>query len=73
MSIGPTETFAGGVYTNQNVGAFVTIGTLNGVTTLVVAFRGSDNRQDSVADLNNINSAYPLFLQPDRRRGLVRG
>ena len=61
LTIGATETFAGGVYTNQNAAALVTIGTLNGVTTLVLAFRGSDDRQDSIADLTNINSAYPLF------------
>lgn len=61
ISIGPTETYSNGFYTNQSVGAFVTMGTLNGVTTLVVAFRGSVNRDNSVADLNNINSAYPYF------------
>lgn len=61
LTLGATETFAGGVYTNQNAAALVTVGTLNGVTTLVLAFRGSDDRQDSVADLRNINSAYPTF------------
>ena len=61
LSLGGTETFADGVYTNQNAAALVTVGTLNGVTTLVLAFRGSDDRQDSVADLRNINSAYPAF------------
>ncbi len=61
LTTSPAETFAGGVYTDQNAAALVTIGTLNGVTTLVLAFRGSDDRQDSIADLTNINSAYPLF------------
>ncbi len=58
---GPNETFAAGVYTNQNAAALVSIGTLNGVTTLVLAFRGSDDRQDSINDLSNINAEYPLF------------
>ncbi len=61
LTVGASETFAAGVYTDQNAAALVSIGTLNGVTTLVLAFRGSDDRQDSVADLSNINSAYPLF------------
>ena len=61
LTLGASETFAGGVYTDQNAAALVSIGTLNGVTTLVLAFRGSDDRQDSIADLSNINSAYPLF------------
>ena len=61
LTTGPGETFAAGVYTDQNAAALVSIGTLNGVTTLVLAFRGSDDRQDSIADLTNINSAYPLF------------
>lgn len=61
LTLGATETFAAGVYTNQNAAALVSIGTLNGVTTLVLAFRGSDDRQDSIADLSNINSQYPLF------------
>lgn len=61
LSLGPTETFSNGVYTNDNAAALVSIGTLNGTTTLVLAFRGSDDRKDSIADLNNINSAYPYF------------
>lgn len=61
LTLGATETFSNGVYTNQNAAALVTVGTLNGVTTLVLAFRGSDDRQDSIADLRNINSAYPYF------------
>ena len=61
LTLGAAETFSGGVYTNQNAAALVTVGTLNGITTLVLAFRGSDDRQDSIADLRNINSAYPNF------------
>ena len=61
LTIGATDTFSNGVYTDQNAAALVTIGTLNGVTTLVLAFRGSDDRQDSIEDLNNINSAYADF------------
>lgn len=61
LTLGAMETFSNGVYTNQNAAALVTVGTLNGVTTLVLAFRGSDDRQDSIADLRNINSAYPYF------------
>ena len=61
LNLGSQETFSNGVYNNRNGAALVTIGVLNGVTTAVLAFRGSDNRQDSINDLQNINVQYQLF------------
>ena len=58
---GPNETYANGVYTNFNAAAAVLVGTLNGQTTAILAFRGSVNRQDSLNDLQNINRQYALF------------
>ena len=61
LTLGAGESYGNGVYTDQNAAALVSIGTLNGVTTLVLAFRGSDDRQDSIDDLSGINAAYPAF------------
>ncbi len=61
LTLGPQESFSNGVYDNRNGQALVLIGTLNGQTTLVLAFRGSDNRQDSINDLQNINNEYQLY------------
>ncbi len=58
---GAPEFYSDGVYLNRNAAALVTIGTLGGKTTLVLAFRGSDDRQDLINDLQNINAEYPLF------------
>jgi hypothetical protein len=61
LSLGSEEGFASGVYVNRNGAALVLVGTLNGATTLVLAFRGSDDRQDSINDLQGINNEYQLF------------
>ena len=62
LNLGAQQSFSDGLYTNQNGAALVTVGVLNGVTTAVIAFRGSANRQDSINDLQNINAQYPLFV-----------
>lgn len=53
--------YAGGIFENGNAAALVTSGTIDGAPTLVLAFRGSDDREDSLNDLQNINAAYPDF------------
>jgi pimeloyl-ACP methyl ester carboxylesterase len=47
-----------GVYLNDNAAASVTTGVLNGEQVLVLAFRGSDDRQDWLNNLRNINTDY---------------
>jgi pimeloyl-ACP methyl ester carboxylesterase len=47
-----------GVYTNDNAAASVTTGVLNGEQVLVLAFRGSDDSQDWLNNLRNINTDY---------------
>jgi hypothetical protein len=61
ISLGPNEDYGNGTYFNRNGAALVLVGTLNGQTTAVLAFRGSDDRQDSINDLQNINNEYQLF------------
>lgn len=61
LSLGAREDYGNGVYFNRNGAALVLVGTLNGQTTAVLAFRGSDDRQDSINDLQNINDEYALF------------
>jgi pimeloyl-ACP methyl ester carboxylesterase len=61
VSLSPGTTFADGIYHNQNAAALVASGPLNGTETLVLAFRGSDDREDSVNSLRNINADYPDF------------
>ncbi|MFC7541330.1 hypothetical protein ACFQU2_20260 [Siccirubricoccus deserti] len=61
ITLGAGESFAGGVYRNQNAAAAVTEAVLDGKTSLVVAFRGSDDGLDSQSDLNGINRDFPLF------------
>lgn len=58
---------AQGCYSQGPATALVTRADLDGVPTLVVAFRGSDDAQDWRTDLRDINRAYAKF-QP-----LVRG
>jgi len=48
----------GGVYRNDNSAASVTTGVLNGEQVLVLAFRGSDDREDWLNNLRNINTDY---------------
>ncbi|TCZ54984.1 alpha/beta hydrolase family protein [Roseicella aquatilis] len=47
------ESFANGVYASGNAAALVGSGILGGLNTLVVAFRGADDRQDSISTLQN--------------------
>ncbi|WP_149541296.1 lipase family protein [Siccirubricoccus phaeus] len=53
--------FANGVYHNGNAAALVTSAELDGQTSLVVAFRGSDDGVDSQHSLSGINQDYALF------------
>jgi hypothetical protein len=59
----PGESFANGVYRNQNAAALVGSGQINGQPTLVLAFRGSDDRQDSINSLRNINADFADFTE----------
>jgi len=61
LGLSAQESLNNGVYLNRNGAALVTVGTLNGVTTAALAFRGSDDREDSINDLQNINREYQLF------------
>lgn len=63
ISLSAGESYAGGVYRNANAAALVLTGQLNGSPTLVLAFRGSDDREDSINDLRNINADYPDFAK----------
>lgn len=56
-----TGSFTDGLFRNGNAAALVTTGLLDGQQTLVVAFRGSDDREDSINDLRDINADYPDF------------
>lgn len=52
---------ANGVFHADNAAALVATGLLDGRSTLVLAFRGSDDAQDSLNDLRGINSDYADF------------
>ncbi|WP_207540763.1 alpha/beta hydrolase family protein [Sabulicella rubraurantiaca] len=58
---GSGASFAEGIYHNRNAAALVATGPLNGVPTVVLAFRGSDDREDSINSLRDINADYPDF------------
>jgi pimeloyl-ACP methyl ester carboxylesterase len=47
-----------GVYRNDNSAASVTTGVLNGEQVLLLTFRGSDDREDWLNNLRNINTDY---------------
>ena len=49
----PGESYVNGVYHLDNVAALVASGTLGGLDTLVVSFRGDDDRTDSINTLRN--------------------
>ncbi|MDO9709393.1 alpha/beta hydrolase family protein [Paracraurococcus lichenis] len=55
------ESLSNGIYTSGNGAALVTVGFIEDLPTIVIAFRGSDDTQDSLQDLNGINAAYPAF------------
>jgi len=63
LGFSPTagESFENGVYHNGNAAALVAAGPLAGSSTLVLAFRGSDDREDSINSLRDINADYPDF------------
>lgn len=61
LAPGGGASFADGIYRNQNAAALVATGPLNGVQTVVLAFRGSDDREDSINSLRDINADYPDF------------
>lgn len=57
----PGETFSNGLFKSGNGAALLSVGFVEGLPTIVVAFRGSDDGIDSQQDLNNINQAYASF------------
>jgi len=61
MALQPGETFSDGIFHSGNGAAQLSIGDVEGLPTLVIAFRGSDDSIDSQQDLNNINAAYASF------------
>ena len=54
-------TLHGGLFTNGSAAALVTTGLVDGLQTLVVAFRGSDDSTDWLNDLRNIDQSYGAF------------
>ncbi len=61
VTLGAGESFSGGLYQSDNSAALLTEGVVNGQGSLVIAFRGSDDQQDSLNDLQNINADYADF------------
>lgn len=59
----PGESFQGGVYRFDNAVAVVGTGMLGGLETLVVSFRGADDRQDSISILTNPAAEYAKFAE----------
>ena len=57
----PGASFAEGRYRSGNAAALVVGGSLNGTPTLVVAFRGSDDREDSINALTDPGADYADF------------
>ncbi|MGE5546180.1 MAG: C2 family cysteine protease [Solirubrobacterales bacterium] len=53
-----TGTLSQGLYKNGNAAALVADAVLDGKTTLVLAFRGSDDAQDWLDDFGNINGHF---------------
>ena len=47
-----------GTYAHQNAFGAAVTGTLDGQTVVVLSFRGSDDRQDWINDLRNVNADY---------------
>lgn len=61
LTLGAGESYANGVYRNANAAALVAVGPLDGSPTLVIAFRGTDDRQDAINALRDINADYSDF------------
>nr|WP_264185656.1 hypothetical protein [Roseicella aerolata] len=55
------ESFSNGVFKSGNGAALVTVAEVEGLPSIVVAFRGSDDVVDSQQNLNGINQAYASF------------
>jgi pimeloyl-ACP methyl ester carboxylesterase len=61
MALQPGETFSDGLFRSGNGAALLSISDVEGLPTLVIAFRGSDDSIDSQQDLNDVNAAYASF------------
>ena len=61
MALQPGETFSDGLFRSGNGVAQLSIGDVEGLPTLIIVFRGSDDSTDSQQDLSNINAAYASF------------
>jgi pimeloyl-ACP methyl ester carboxylesterase len=61
MALQPGETFSDGIFRSGNGVAQLSVGNVEGLPTLVISFRGSDDAIDGQQDLNNINDAYASF------------
>ncbi|SDB68892.1 alpha/beta hydrolase family protein [Belnapia rosea] len=59
----PGESFANGVYRQDNAAALVGTGVLGGLNTIVLAFRGADDRTDSNNVLRDPATDYPKFAE----------
>ncbi len=57
------ESFSNGIYQQDNAAALVATGVLGGLSTLVLAFRGADDRTDSVNVLRDPATDYPKFAE----------
>ncbi|MFC7474541.1 hypothetical protein ACFQS7_09265 [Dankookia sp. GCM10030260] len=61
LALQPGESFSNGLFKSGNGAALLTVGFIEGLPSIVVSFRGSDDATDSQQDLNNINAAYGSF------------
>lgn len=61
MALQPGETFSNGIFKSGNGAALLSVGFIEGLPTIVISFRGSDDSTDSQQDLNNVNAAYASF------------
>jgi hypothetical protein len=60
LGMSPAQ-LANGVYANANAEAIVAAATFNGLRTLAVGFRGTNDNEDWKHDFQNINQHYDLF------------
>ena len=61
ITLAPGETFSNGIFHSGNAAALLSVAVLDGLPTIVLAFRGSDDATDSQQDLTNINASYGEF------------
>jgi hypothetical protein len=59
----PGESFSNGIYHQDNAAALVATGVLGGLSTLVLAFRGADDRADSINVLRDPATDYAKFAE----------